>query len=56
MDELNWDHDEDHEDDLDEFSEPADMDAFYKTLKIALRIQAQMAAEMESAGQLGIGQ
>lgn len=52
MDELNWDYDYDDE---EEFEEPADMDAFYQTLRIALQIQAENAADMESNGQAGIG-
>ena len=46
--------DEDHfEEEL--LAEPADPEAFYKSLKIALAIQEEVAAELASAGQLGIG-
>jgi hypothetical protein len=54
MDKLNWDHEPQIEEDT--IAEPANIDAFYQALKIALQIQAQADAEMELAGQLGIGQ
>ena len=56
MDELNWDYDYDDEEFEDELTEPTDPDAFYRALKIALLIQAEAAAEMESTGQFGVGQ
>lgn len=56
MDELNWDYDYDDEEFEEELSEPSNPDAFYQALKIALQIQAEAAADMESAGQFGIGQ
>ena len=42
MDELNWDYDYDDE---EEFEGPADLDAFYQSLKIALQIQASRPGE-----------
>lgn len=55
MEELSWEYgpEEDaHEMEL----EPLDPEAFYKSLKIALRLQAQAAAEeLQSTGQLGVG-
>ena len=56
---LNWDYDYAYDDDEefeDALTEPTDPDAFYRALKIALQIQAESAAEMESAGQFGVGQ
>ena len=60
MDDLNWDYDDDYDYDYDEefeaeLMEPTNPEAFYQALKIALQIQAE-AAEMESAGQPGVGQ
>ena len=57
MDDLNWDYDYDYGDEEfeEELMEPTNPEAFYQALKIALQIQAE-AAEMESAGQLGVGQ
>tara|TARA_A100001037_G_scaffold304408_1_gene341100 strand:- start:14837 stop:15001 length:165 start_codon:yes stop_codon:yes gene_type:complete len=54
MEEPNWDYE--HEEGLLD-DEPRDARAFYKTLKIALQIQAEMAAEeMSLYGELGIRQ
>lgn len=56
MEELSWEYEYEDEEDAEALLEPFDPDAFYKTLKIALQIQAQVAAEeMESARQLGVG-
>ena len=61
MDELNWDYDyaydyDDDEEFEDALTEPTEPEAFYRALKLALQIQAESAAEMESAGQFGVGQ
>ncbi len=55
MEELNWEYEYEDDEDTEALLEPFVPEAFYKTLKIALQIQAQVAAEeMESAGQLGV--